>query len=84
MFVSDVHAKYNICMYKVGGLGMTVMNRTRWHEILSASESLAVWEATAAGVAGTIRSYKCPKVNYIERVPEPYETAPASRGQIQG
>ena len=84
MFRTDVHAKYMVCQFKVGGLGMTIMNRHRWHEILAACErQTQAWEIVAK-IDGVFDNYDYPRCNYVERTPEPNETAPASKGQVQG
>ena len=62
--------------------GATVRNRDRWSLILKvAPPQRQCWEMQQEQQYGTA-SNDNPLVNFIEHVPEPDETAPASRGEV--
>ena len=78
MFRVDIHPKYIICICV--DQRVTVTNKDRWHKLLHDQRaSLQVWEENGQGR----RNFSHPTVNYVERVPQHWETAPGSGGTVQ-
>ena len=82
MFANDVHAKYLLMSMYEGGPGMTVHQRVRFFQVLAAAEQQRLTWELARQYDEVTDGNDFPKCNFIERKPEPNETAPGSEGNV--